>query len=78
MQPERGVFEVRGQLEGYEEGKFFVTYVWNNPDTLNRIEEAANGLMLAELSIRFAGGFMSRRVELITAYRPGRQFETPT
>ncbi|WP_210367832.1 ATP-dependent zinc metalloprotease FtsH [Bacillus sp. REN3] len=41
LQPERGVFEVRGQLEGYEEGKFFVTYVWNNPDTLNRIEEAA-------------------------------------
>jgi cell division protease FtsH len=41
LQPERGVYEVRGQLKGQEEGKGFITYVWNNPDTLNRIEEAA-------------------------------------
>ncbi|WP_174734833.1 ATP-dependent zinc metalloprotease FtsH [Mesobacillus harenae] len=41
LQPERGVYEVRGQLEGYEEGKFFLTYVWNNATTLDRIEEAA-------------------------------------
>ena len=41
LQPERGVFEVRGQLKGYEEGKYFITYVWNNPETLTRIEDAA-------------------------------------
>jgi cell division protease FtsH len=41
LQPERGVYEVRGQLKGQEEGKGFITYVWNNPDTLSRIEETA-------------------------------------
>ncbi|RSD24486.1 ATP-dependent zinc metalloprotease FtsH [Mesobacillus subterraneus] len=41
LQPERGVYEVRGQLKGQEEGKGFITYVWNNPETLNRIETAA-------------------------------------
>jgi cell division protease FtsH len=42
LQPERGVYEVRGQLEGYKEGKYFITYVWNNPETLSRIEQAAD------------------------------------
>lgn len=41
LQPERGVFEVRGQLEGYEEGKYFITYVVNNDKILDRIDEAA-------------------------------------
>ncbi|CAM4105229.1 ATP-dependent zinc metalloprotease FtsH [Mesobacillus thioparans] len=41
LQPERGVYEVRGQLKGQEEGKGFITYVWSNPDTLNRIEQTA-------------------------------------
>lgn len=41
LQPERGVYEVRGKLKGQEEGKGFITYVWNNPDTLTRIEETA-------------------------------------
>ncbi|MBT2637456.1 MULTISPECIES: ATP-dependent zinc metalloprotease FtsH [unclassified Bacillus (in: firmicutes)] len=41
LQPERGVYEVRGQMKGQEEGKGFITYVWNNPETLNRIEQAA-------------------------------------
>lgn len=41
LQPERGVYEVRGQMKGQEEDKGFITYVWNNPETLNRIEQAA-------------------------------------
>lgn len=41
LQPERGVYEVRGQMKGQEEGKGFITYVWSNPDTLNRIEQTA-------------------------------------
>ncbi|AGX02121.1 MULTISPECIES: ATP-dependent zinc metalloprotease FtsH [Bacillaceae] len=41
MQPERGVFEVRGKLEGYDEDKFFITYVWNSDNLLDRIDEAA-------------------------------------
>ena len=41
MQPERGVFEVKGQLEGYEEGKYFVTYVVNSDKILDRIDALA-------------------------------------
>jgi cell division protease FtsH len=41
MQPERGVFEVKGQLEGYEEGKYFVTYVVNSDKILERIDALA-------------------------------------
>ncbi|MFE8698828.1 ATP-dependent zinc metalloprotease FtsH [Cytobacillus sp. FJAT-53684] len=41
MQPERGVFEVRGQLEGYEEGKYFITYVVNSDSILERIDALA-------------------------------------
>jgi len=41
LQPERGVYEVRGQLKGYEEGKYFITYVVNNDKILDRIDAAA-------------------------------------
>lgn len=40
VQPERGVYEVRGTLEGAEEGKTFITYVWNSESLLQRIEQA--------------------------------------
>jgi cell division protease FtsH len=41
MQPERGVYEVKGQLEGYEEGKYFITYVVNSDNILDRIDALA-------------------------------------
>ncbi|MBS4193408.1 ATP-dependent zinc metalloprotease FtsH [Bacillus sp. FJAT-49705] len=41
MQPERGVFEVRGQLEGYEKNQYFVTYVVNSDKILDRIDDLA-------------------------------------
>ncbi|MBG9542639.1 cell division protein FtsH [Cytobacillus firmus] len=41
LQPERGVFEVRGQLEGYEEGKYFLTYIMNNDNILDRVDQLA-------------------------------------
>ncbi|RSK25503.1 ATP-dependent metallopeptidase FtsH/Yme1/Tma family protein [Bacillus sp. HMF5848] len=41
VQPVRGVYEVRGQLEGYTADQRFVTYVYNNEETLNRIETLA-------------------------------------
>ncbi len=41
LQPERGVFEVRGQLEGYEEGKYFLTYIMNNDSILDRVDQLA-------------------------------------
>jgi cell division protease FtsH len=41
MQPEGGVYEVRGKLKGYDEKKFFITYVTNNDPMLARIDQAA-------------------------------------
>ncbi|WHY77702.1 ATP-dependent zinc metalloprotease FtsH [Neobacillus sp. WH10] len=38
MQPERGVFEVRGELE--EKGKKFITYIPNSEKILDRIDKA--------------------------------------
>ncbi|MFJ5763376.1 ATP-dependent zinc metalloprotease FtsH [Neobacillus sp. NPDC093182] len=43
MQPERGVFEVRGQFEkGVKNGKNFLTYVPNSEKILERIDEAGS------------------------------------
>ncbi len=42
MQPERGVYEITGQLKGAEEGKHFITYVMNSPAMLDRIDAAAS------------------------------------
>ena len=42
MQPDQGVYEVRGKMEGYKEGEEFVTMVTtNNQNLLNLIDEAA-------------------------------------
>ncbi|RWR04724.1 ATP-dependent zinc metalloprotease FtsH [Siminovitchia fortis] len=42
IQPERGVYEVVGQLKGAKEGEHFMTYVMNNPAMLDRIDAAAS------------------------------------
>ncbi|MEH6992211.1 ATP-dependent zinc metalloprotease FtsH [Neobacillus drentensis] len=43
MQPERGVFEVRGQFEkGVKDGKNFLTYVPNSEKILERIDAAGS------------------------------------
>ncbi|GLB61573.1 ATP-dependent zinc metalloprotease FtsH [Cytobacillus sp. NCCP-133] len=41
LQPERGVFEIRGQLEGYEKDKYFLTYIMNNDSILDRVDQLA-------------------------------------
>jgi cell division protease FtsH len=41
IQPERGVYEIRGKLKSYEEDKTFLTYVTNSPQALERIEGLA-------------------------------------
>ncbi|WP_075979844.1 ATP-dependent zinc metalloprotease FtsH [Bacillus massilinigeriensis] len=41
IQPVRGVYEVRGELEGYKEGEQFITYVYNNDSSIQRIEKVA-------------------------------------
>ncbi|PLR78921.1 cell division protein FtsH [Bacillus sp. V3-13] len=40
-EPVRGVYEVRGQLEGYKEDEYFSTYIWPSDTVLDRINEAA-------------------------------------
>jgi cell division protease FtsH len=59
LQPERGVYEVRGQLEGQEEGKGFITYVWNNPETLSRIEQAAEAADVEILPAKETSGWVT-------------------
>ncbi|MBS4179714.1 ATP-dependent zinc metalloprotease FtsH [Lederbergia citrea] len=44
MQPERGVYEIRGTLKGAKEGEYFLTYVMNSPAMLDRIDTHAAGL----------------------------------
>ncbi|CAM4247470.1 ATP-dependent zinc metalloprotease FtsH [Lederbergia lenta] len=41
MQPERGVYVVKGNLKGAEEGAQFQTYVMNSPAMLDRIDAAS-------------------------------------
>ncbi|MCS0543108.1 ATP-dependent metallopeptidase FtsH/Yme1/Tma family protein, partial [Aeromonas veronii] len=41
VQPERGVFEVRGQLNGYKEDQYFVTNIIGSQKEVDRIYEAA-------------------------------------
>jgi cell division protease FtsH len=41
MKPERGVYEIRGQLKTYEEGQYFSTYVVNSDKVLDQIDAAA-------------------------------------
>ncbi|MEW8969443.1 ATP-dependent zinc metalloprotease FtsH [Mesobacillus jeotgali] len=59
LQPERGVYEVRGQMKGQEEGKGFITYVWSNPDTLNRIEQAAQAAEVEILPAKETSGWVT-------------------
>lgn len=40
MQPVRGVYEVRGQLQNYKEEQFFITSVPNMPRVMERIDAA--------------------------------------
>lgn len=42
IQPERGVYEIVGQLKGAKEGEHFMTYVMNSPEMLDRIDAAAS------------------------------------
>ncbi|WP_062107745.1 ATP-dependent zinc metalloprotease FtsH [Bacillus niameyensis] len=44
MQPERGVYEIKGKLKDAKEGNFFITYVMNSPAMLDRIDAASSEL----------------------------------
>ncbi|HEY9577873.1 MAG TPA: ATP-dependent zinc metalloprotease FtsH [Pseudobacillus sp.] len=59
MQPERGVYEIRGQLKGAQEGEFFLTYVMNSENMLNRIDEAAKDSKVEILPAKETSGWVS-------------------
>lgn len=59
MQPERGVLEVRGQLEGYEEGKFFITYVSNTDSEVERINTLSKDFELQKLPAKETSGWVT-------------------
>ncbi|MCQ6276736.1 ATP-dependent zinc metalloprotease FtsH [Bacillus sp. V3B] len=59
MQPERGVLEVRGQLEGYDEGKFFITYVSNTDSEVERINDLSDNFELQKLPAKETSGWVT-------------------
>lgn len=59
MQPERGVYEVRGELKGDEKGNMFITYVMNSPKLLDRIDEAATRYKVDVMPAKETSGWVS-------------------
>ncbi|WP_053361277.1 ATP-dependent zinc metalloprotease FtsH [Bacillus sp. FJAT-27251] len=59
LQPERGVFEIRGQLQGYEEGKYFLTYVWNSEAQLAELRDAAAQADIEVLPAKETSGWVT-------------------
>ncbi|WP_436374415.1 ATP-dependent zinc metalloprotease FtsH [Cytobacillus sp. BC1816] len=59
LQPERGVFEVRGQLEGYEEGKYFLTYIMNNDNILDRVDQLAQSSDVEVMPAKETSGWVT-------------------
>jgi len=58
IQPERGVYEIRGQLKGAEENETFVAYATGNDTTLNRINEASQNTEAQVLPAKEASGWV--------------------
>lgn len=59
MQPERGVYEVRGKLKGYDADKYFLTYVWNSDKLLDRIDKAAQEAKVEILPAKETSGWVT-------------------
>lgn len=58
IQPERGVYEIRGQLKGAEEGEVFVAYITGNDTMLNQINEASQGTTAEVLPAKETSGWV--------------------
>ncbi|MET1030115.1 ATP-dependent zinc metalloprotease FtsH [Domibacillus tundrae] len=58
IQPERGVYEIRGQLKGAEESEVFVAYVTGNDTMLNQINEASQGTTAEVLPAKETSGWV--------------------
>src|SRR4051795_4479471 len=59
MQPERGVLEVRGQLKGYADDKYFITYIPNSDSEINRIQELAGDVTRDVLPAKETSGWVT-------------------
>ncbi|WP_318506362.1 ATP-dependent zinc metalloprotease FtsH [Bacillus sp. T3] len=59
LQPERGVYQVRGQLKSYDEGKYFLTYVWNSEESLSQIQKAAAKTKVEVLPAKETSGWVT-------------------
>ncbi|WP_433746150.1 ATP-dependent zinc metalloprotease FtsH [Falsibacillus pallidus] len=59
IQPERGVYEVRGQLKDYKEGQQFLTYVMNSQTLLDRIDKASANSDVKVLPAKETSGWVS-------------------
>ncbi|MED1205992.1 ATP-dependent zinc metalloprotease FtsH [Heyndrickxia acidicola] len=59
MQPERGVYEVRGQLKGYKKDEYFLTYVMDSQSSLNRIDKAAANTKVNVMMAKETSGWVS-------------------
>ncbi|OES45910.1 ATP-dependent zinc metalloprotease FtsH [Domibacillus iocasae] len=58
IQPERGVYEIRGQLKGAEESEVFVAYVTGNDTMLNQINEASQNTTAEVLPAKETSGWV--------------------
>ena len=59
MQPERGVLEVRGQLEGYKEGESFIAYISNTDSEVERINTLAGSITVDKLPAEQTSGWVT-------------------
>lgn len=58
MQPERGVYEIRGKLKGAEENEMFVTYVTGNDTMLNQVNDASQNAEVNILPAKETSGWV--------------------
>jgi cell division protease FtsH len=58
MQPERGVYEIRGTLKGAEENEVFVTYVTGNDTMLNQVNDASQNAEVNILPAKETSGWV--------------------
>ncbi|WP_100332751.1 ATP-dependent zinc metalloprotease FtsH [Bacillus xiapuensis] len=59
MQPERGVFEVRGQLKGAGKDEYFLAYVMNSESMMDRVDKAAKSAKVEVLPAKETSGWVS-------------------
>jgi cell division protease FtsH len=59
MQPERGVLEVRGQLKGYADDKYFITYIPNSDSEIRHIQELAGNVTRDVLPAKETSGWVT-------------------